>query len=757
MDKFTRSKQVALFAGVAMWVPGCPLANAQDVAATEQSQSGEIIVTAQKRGERLLDVPVPVTAIQSDDLRKQNLVKITDFATRIPGVSISGNNIRAISIRGVNTGGATNPTTAITIDDVPVGSSGRLSLPFPDIDPSELSRIEVLRGPQGTLYGAASLGGLIKLVTLDPDSTKWSGRAEVGGSTISNGDEGWSLRGAINVPILKDRLALRVSGFHREDPAFMDNINPLVNEKDTNKSVTEGGRAALWFNPVDPLTINLSYLRQTVKTDNNAPTRVTPFPTDYKPVLGYFVSDVGPAVTKTKLELYQARINYDLGPATLTSVSAWSRFNSATSSDLTTTFPYVFNSVIPGFPAILPGSPAGSSVRLNDGSQLRKFSEELRLASNGNDQVQYLVGLFYTKERSVADQNLQAFDPSGSLLSELAHFPLPGSFEEKAVFADITYRFTEQFDLQVGGRYSKNQQTFQQNQVILTNTVANALFGVTGNGVVQTSEDDAFTWLVTPRYRFNEDMMVYARVASGYRPGGPNNNVPGAPKTFGSDTVVNYELGFKGRLLDRKFTVDASLFDIEWKDIQLQNTSPSNILFLTNGGKARSRGAEASVQFTPGSGWTISANSTYTDAELTENLPGPALAGGSALLGTKGMSLPFVPKFASNLGVEKSLPLGSGIELTLGANWNHVGKRNSPLRSSTAPMARRNSLFAPAYDVVDLRANLSYGPWDLSFYVRNLGSERGVLSVDDRQGAVTTTNVTFINPQTIGALLAFRF
>lgn len=750
----TRISHNLLLAGAATAAIVASHAQAQE-APVGESAGAEIVVTAQKRDERLIDVPVPVTAVSSDALIKQNLVKLTDYGTRIPGLSVAGSQLRQISLRGINTGGATAPTVAVTIDDVPIGSATRAASVFPDLDPAELSRIEVLRGPQGTLYGAASLGGLIKLVTANPDPDDFSGRIELGGNTVSNGGEGWYLRGSVNVPIVADRVAVRVSGFHREDAPFIDNINPLVNKKDANDFETEGGRIAVMLKPVDDLTINLSYLRQDTNSVNGGRTRVSPFPTDFRPVFGYFVNNEGPSSQETNLRLYQARIEYDLGPATLTSVSGWSEFDNFSDSDLTTTFPFVFGAVAGG--PIIPGAPAGSSVRLKDGTSLNKFSQELRLGSNGSGAFQWLAGVFYTKENAVTEQNLQAFDPSNALLSEIVRFPLPGTFEEKAVFADVTYRFSDKFDLQIGGRYSKNRQTFQQNQVVLTNPVANALFGVTQNGVVQTSEDDAFTWLVTPRYNVSDDFMVYARVASGYRPGGPNNAVPGAPATFGSDTVVNYELGAKGYLFDRKVTLDMSLFNIDWEDIQLQNTSAANIAFLTNGAAARSRGIEAAVEVSPGAGFLISANATYTDAELTEDLPGPAVPGGAALIGTKGTDLPYVAKFSSNLGIEKRFDFGNDFELTLGANWSHVGKRNSQLRSTTAPPARRDALTMPAYDIIDLRAGLSKGPWELAFYVRNLGSERGVQYVDDRQGAVTTTNVNFINPQTIGASLAWKF
>lgn len=711
----------------------------------------EVVVTAQKRDERLLDVPVAVTAVEGSALARENLVRLPDYATRIPGLAVAGPNIRQISLRGISTGGATSPTVAVTIDDVPVGSSARIASQFPDVDPAELARIEVLRGPQGTLYGAASLGGLMKLVTKDADPSQWSGRIEVGANEVEDGSDGTLVRGSGNIPILEDKLALRVSGFRRDDPKYIDNINPLVNAKDVNESITKGGRAALFFSPIDDLTINVSYLDQELDgVNNNGPTQVTGYPTDFRPVRGYFVTNVAPSETTNSIELTQARIRYDIGALSIASVSGWGEYANNQRSDVTTTFPFVFNPVAGG--PIIPGAPAGSSVRIDDGNSVDKFTQELRFGYTA-DTWQVLLGGFYTKEDSIVLQALNAYDPSGGPLSSLGVFPVDSTFEETAAFADFTYNFTDRLDLQVGGRYSKNEQDFVQTQVVIP--AAAPFFGPTGTAPARSSDDDAFTWLVTPRYKFNEDMMLFFRVATGYRPGGPNLAVAGAPETFDPDTVTNYELGFKTALLDRTLIVDASIFDIEWEDIQLQNNSPANLVFLTNGGEARSRGIELATVWSPGAGWVITANATYTDAELTEELPVPAT--GSALIGGKGTRLPFVPEFSSNLGVEKAFEVFGNFNLTFGVNWSHIGERNSLLRSSTAPIARRGSVELPAYDVVDARINLSDGKWDLSLYARNIGTERGVVALDDRQGAVPTTNASFIVPQTIGMLASFSF
>lgn len=721
----------------------------------EESATGlkEIVVTAQKRGERLIDVPVSVTAVEPKALAQQNLVRLIDYATRVPGLVVPSNNVLAISIRGINTGTGTNPTVSVTIDDVPVNASTRIPSNFPDLDPSDLNRIEVLRGPQGTLYGAASLGGLIKLVTSEPDTTRFSGRVEAGFNYAEKGGEGYVVRGAVNIPILADRLAVRASAFRRDDPPFIDNVNPLVRLNDSNTRRTEGTRIALLFRPVEELTINLSRLDQTVRGQNGSAVQLTSFPTDYRPVRGYYVTNVGPQTNSDDTRLYSAKVDLDLGPVTLTSVSGWSRISTFTDSDLTTTFPYVFGRVpsIP-FSPLFPTAPAGSSVRLKDGNSVDKYSQEVRLSSTGAGPFQWLIGGFYTNERVDVRQVLQGFDPSGALLADIGDFPVPSRYREKAAFADLTYRFTDKFDVQIGGRYSHNDQTVRQDQTVAS--VAVPLFGASRTGIVTTSSDDAFTFLVTPRYKFNPDIMVYGRVASGYRPGGPNLQATGSP-AYGSDRVINYEIGAKGYLFGRALTVDAAVFDIEWRDIQLQNTSPSNLAFLTNGGRARSRGIEGALQWSPGAGFVVNGNATYTDAILTETLPTPAA--GAAIIGTNGTRLPFSPRFTSNLGVTKKFELQGDLTLTLGANWSHIGDRSALLRSTTAPAARRGTLLIPAYDLVDLRATVAYRGFDFSIYARNVGNEYGLLNIDDRQGAVPTTNGSFVAPRVVGLIGSFSF
>lgn len=732
--------------------------------ANAQSESSltveEIVVTAQKRTERAIEVPLAVTAVDAGDLRDQNLVTLRDYSVRVPGLQYAGNRIQDLSLRGITTGGGTNPTLAVTIDDVPFGSSTYLGQPrFPDFDPSDMQRIEVLRGPQGTLYGAASLGGLIKFVTVDPDTQDFSGRIELGANAVSGGSTGYSARGAANIPLVQDRLAMRVSAYSRQDPEYIDNIFPGNTGKDVNEVEVKGGRAALLWNATDRIAVNLSALTQQADTRDGTTIRINPLPTDYRPLFGDMTRNTSAQTGESTYDLYQARVNVDLGGSDLTSVSSWSESEFVDDMDVTTTFPFIFNQ-LPGFPPpVYPDAPAGSIVRLQNGSSTDKFTQEVRWASSGERKLDWIAGLFYTREKSSTLQVVKAVDPSGAPLHTAASFNVPTEFEERALFGDLTYHFTDKFDVQIGARYSENEQDNGSVQTI--DPAAVDFFGSDG-AVTTPSKDDKATWLFTPRYRFSDELMAFARVATGYRPGGANNNVPGVPISFAPDTVINYELGLKGYLLDRMLTFDASAFQIDWEDIQLQATDAGNLVFVTNGGKARSRGLELSLQMNPWEGTSIALTGTYTEAELTQDIPMPMINSvtglpNQGLNGRNGDALPYVPEFAGNLAVDHRWEIGS-FTASVGASLSYIGDREALFTSTGAPapmQAQRISL--PSHEVVDLRAGLSTDVWHLNLYVRNLTDERGFISIDNRQGRTPAVNAQYILPRIYGFTIAREF
>lgn len=740
-----------LLAGSSAW--------AQDASA-DQTTMSEIIVTAQKKTERLLDVPVSVAAVTGDTLVRQNLVQLRDFYNRVPGISLTGGGTEQrasnVAIRGVTTGGGTAATVAFVVDDVPL-TSGAASAqsPLVDIDPSDLQRIEILRGPQGTLYGASSLGGLVKYVTTAPDTKDFSGRIEVGGNNIAGGGQGYSARGAINVPIVEDKLAVRVSAFTRHDPPYLDNINTTAQGVDVNKNRVKGGRAAVLFKPTETLSIDASAVRQRAKFFGSPSLRVCPScgtgpftgPVDFTPFFGDLTLNIAPTKRDVSLDLYQGRANLDLGFADLTAISAWNKVRSTSDLDQTNAFRFLLS----------PFSAAGGSVSLINADRTKKFSQEIRLASKSDGPLEWLVGGFYTDEKISVDQTLVVHPTSGA--STTAYNSVgPASLKEKAVFADATYHFTPKFDLQVGARYSSNDQDSRSTTTIAK--PAERFFGPTSSVDQSKSSDDAITWLVTPRYKISADSMVYLRIATGYRPGGPNSaGIGSVPLSFGSDTVTSYEAGLKGVVPNLRFTYEAALFQIDWDDIQLLTTDTlSQLTYYTNGSTARSRGAEFSGRWSPVRGFVLEGAMTYLDAKLTDGLRPPL--GASPIFGAKGDRLPGSAKVSGSLSADYDWSIGGGFSGFVGASLAYVGGRYGdfanvlPTTSANAAYGPRVKL--PSYTTVDLRAGARNEDWTLVAYLKNVGDKRGVLEANTRGGTSPPTAV-FLQPRTVGVTVSRSF
>lgn len=747
MSTVSRSLSINLAIATALCVAKPASAAEEDAA---RGTLEEIVVTAQKRDERLIDAPVAITAVAGDALKDQNIVQVSDYYSRIPNLQYNGEATYDLSLRGVTTGGGTNPTLAVLIDDAQFGSTTFLGLGnsrFPDFDAGMLERIEVLRGPQGTLYGAASLGGLLKYVTRKPDTERFFGRIEGGMNSVSGGDTGWSARGSVNVPLVSDRAALLVGVFNREDPAYVDNVRAGLQADDVNDARTRGGQATFLFKATDDLSITLTGLRQErdghfgngiqVRTnDAGVPTYVPSFGTDTSISLAR-TSDEGTQ------QFYSGRIEWDLSGVQLLSLSSWSKSEGVNHRDVSNVFTF-----IPAF----YGTGAGSTVTIDDAAETEKFAQELRIGGE-TDRFDWRVGAFYTKEDGSVEQSLSLFDPGGSPVDTAYSGAGPMSYKEYAGFGDFVFHVTDQLDLQVGARYSKNKQEYANVSTIGDPVVP--VFGPSSRTATTESEDDAVTWVLSPSYHFTPDVMGYVRVATGYRPGGPNTSgVPTIPRTFDSDSVVNYEVGLKGMLADRTFSFDAALFQIDWEDIQLQNTdADTQFLYFANGGEARSRGLEVTVGWRPLDGLSIDANGALLDAELTQALPLSDTS--DTLVGFSGDRLPASSKFSGNLSIQQDFTFSS-FDAFIGANWSYVGERKSAfVNSAVADAVPRFDW--PSYSVVDLRAGVTFdSKWHLNLYARNVLDEDGVVAADNRNGT-NVTIVNFLQPRTIGMAVSLDF
>jgi outer membrane receptor protein involved in Fe transport len=699
----------------------------------ENSADTEIIVTAQKRNERLLDVPVPVSVVAGQTLSDTNQSRIQDYYTRIPGLSLAAGDLHGapiLVIRGLTTGGVTNPTVGIMVDDIPFGATSLNAAGHeaPDLDPSDLAQIEVLRGPQGTLYGASSLGGLLKFVTLEPSTDRFSGRLQAGVATTQGAETlGWSTRGALNIP-LADTFALRVSGYARRDAGYID--NPILGLNDLNETRARGFRFTSLWRPSDALSVKLSALNQTLKSDGSSQVWRQPGLGDLDqaslPGAGFF---------EKQLQAYSLTVKARLGGAELVSLTG---YNISKYSDL-------FDFASPFFNSLSQAEFGVSGTVSDDYLRTKKFTQEVRLEVPVTQSIDWMIGGFYTDERTRSTQLLNAADPTtGALAGTGLAGNYPSTYEEVAAFTNATVRFSEEFDLQLGGRLSENRQTYE---VTFAGPFSSSLFGT--NPFVQPlkrSKDSSFTYLITPRWRPAENLMVYGRFASGYRPGGPNSFGPsifGVPDEFGPDRTDNFEVGFKGEVAGKLLTVDASLYYTEWRNLQLQ-VFQNGAGFTTNGSRARSQGFELTLESRPSPELFLSAAAAFNDAELTEDFPVTAQA-----VGREGDRLPYTPRFSGNLSADWTRPVSDEIELSLGGSIAYVGSRHGVFNGSGVQQV------LPDYVKVDLRVALRITDWELTVFANNLTDERGVLA-----GGIGTFNpvaFSYIQPRTIGVSIAKSF
>jgi len=282
----------------------------EQISQRESVRLEEVLVTAQKKSERLQDVPVPVSVLDVNSLAQNNQNRLEDYFATVPGLSMSpaGGGEQTIAIRGITTTFDSNPTVGVVIDDVPYGSStigAYGGLLYPDLDPGDLARIEVLRGPQGTLYGASSLGGLIKFVTQDPSTEAVTGRVQILGDGVQHGDAGWGVRAGVNIP-LSETWAIRASGFSRRDPGYIDNVT--TGGKYTNRTDAYGGRLAMLWRPSDALSVKLSGLLQNTETDGNSVVNTNSF---FQPVMGnYQVTGIrGDGSSTAEVRQFSAALN----------------------------------------------------------------------------------------------------------------------------------------------------------------------------------------------------------------------------------------------------------------------------------------------------------------------------------------------------------------------------------------------------------------------------------------------------------------
>jgi len=673
-----------------------------------------------------------VTAISARNLEALGATQFRDFANSVPSLpfTTSGVGSTQVNLRGITTGNNISPTVGIYVDEVPYGSStpfasgAQLAL---DVGLFDVSRIEVLRGPQGTLYGASTMGGLLKYVSVVPDTTAFAATARAGVVSTSGGGVGYDAAAAVNAPLADDKAALRVSGFYTHDGGFIDNLTN--GHDDVNEAEVYGGRADLLFKPADKLTLRVAAFAQDITRDGTAAA-------DFGLATGEPIDgDLDQRRLRAEpfdqqFRLASGTLDYEFEGATLTSITSYQTVRSNATTDVSAFF----------VPALGAGGIVLGSVDVFKKNETDKFTQELRLAATG-PRLDWTIGAFYTHEDSDQFQKLNASTPDGAVFPvNLLTVELPSTFEEYAGFGTLTWHATDKLDFTGGLRYAHNSQTFEQ----------------IGSGALVFSvperddSDSILTYLATIRYRASDNLMSYVRYATGYRPGGPNivvndlNGQPLASPTFGADELRSYEAGIKTTTSDGSFGVDAAVYFIKWDDLQI-NAVRNGLGVVANAAAAESKGAELTLTWVPVPQLALVGAFAYIDAELSEDAPD--------LGGLEGDRLPDTPDFTGSLAADYSFELG-GREAFLGTTVRHVTDRVSSYDASAGVPQYE----LPEYTTVDFRTGIQLGAARLQLYLKNAFDERGQLSATTGFSALGGPAwVSLVQPRTIGLNFITQF
>jgi outer membrane receptor protein involved in Fe transport len=708
----------------------------------------QVIVTAQKRAQTTIDVPQSMSVISGETLEKEQANSFADYVKLIPSLQLVQSTPGAgrLVMRGLDTGGVAS-TVAVYMDETPFGSSSGLvngAVLAGDFDTFDMARVEVLRGPQGALYGASSLGGLVKFITNAPETDRFLMRARVGAASVDGGGTAYRSNLVVNTPI-SDTLAFRVSGSYDKQPGYIDSIGTAGSDRvnDINSSRNYGGRASLMYTPNKDLSLRLTAVAQNIQTDAPSTVESDPLTLDMlygRPTQSQFI----PQYRNVNYRVYNATLNWNLGPASLTSSTSYSTQRQGLREDDTTNL----SGLVEGAFGV------ANELYLGQNTNLKKVTQELRLSSNQPGTFDWLAGLYYTDEDGAILQGYTAVTP-GTLtpltgLPLLADLSLNSKYREYAAFANTTVHFSERYDLDLGARYSRNKQSARQ-------IADGALAGGAADDSAASSEH-VVTYSVAPKIKFDERHALYVRAAKGFRPGGPNvlppNPPPGTPTTYSSDTVMSYELGYKSLSADGMLSFDITAFHVNWKDIQLLAVV-NGFGVNTNGVGAKANGVEFTATLRPLRNLRLSANGAYNKAKLDGDTS--PLVGGLS-----GDRLPFSPKYSLGLLADYRWTVGDTMPAYAGMSVRHVAEQSASFDNDFRTTYGRQRQ-VPSYNVVDAHIGIELGSWTLEAYGKNLGNSHAITSTSALtangfnmypNGALSTGRIA---PRTLGLTLTKEY
>ena len=715
------------------------LALGQTSAAFAQSASAttddsDIVVTATKRQESVREVAGSVAAISEATLQKLNAQSLSDYITRVPGVVFNDYQpgVSEVVIRGIASTTyheANQATTGYYLNQIPLIEPG-FPLVIPDVDSFDVSRVEVLRGPQGTLFGSSSLGGAVNYVVNEADASGFDAGFEGNlSSTKRAGEANYAAKAMVNVPIAADKLAVRLVALQRFDAGYLD--NSLLGEKGSNDLRVRGLRGSLVFTPAEGTTISALSMYQEYDLDDQTYVLFGP-PKTYERATN--VAEF----QDTSFMLHSLKLEQDLGFATLTAIGSYTEKK----ADL------AFDNSIFGGNDPRTGTPELAS---SDGKSKTNYYE-LRLASPDSGRFRWLIGANYTRLRSAntdgtyiegigdyIDANPAMFGgQSGDTLApgDLATRTVSSNrVSEKAIFGEASFDIVDRLTLTLGGRLFEYRSSPRLQYLPNANLIPPFDFAP------GTSKDSDFIPKISLTWKPTGDAMVYALYSEGFRIGGINvysAAVPGLPLTFGSDTTRNYEIGARVDLIGQTLSVDVSAFHIDWGNIQARLFTPVDFnAYTVNGGGADVDGAEISLTLRPTRHLSLASNITYNDARLSSLLPDSFAPGGGYAKGTR---LPGASDWILSNSLDLSFP-----DSPMAPRFNL-----SHRYMSAAPVAFGATLEKGDYHLIDLNASVTVADGlELGLFAKNLFNQYGILNAPfSFAGSVT-------RPRTLGASLRF--
>jgi len=702
-------------------------------------QVQQVVVTANKRSQRLQDVPASITAETGATLEHRGATQLADIVQTTPGLSNSGSgggNETDLTIRGVTTGGLglKQATVALLFDDIPLDPAF-FSQSATNLRTVDIERVEVLRGPQGTLFGSGSLSGAVRFITNKPDLRNFSASGEVTGSGTEGGAPSASGNVVVNAPLISGKLGMRAVGYNFDEGGWVDNIQ--TNQNNVNGNRTKGGRLEFEARPVDDLSISLmGAYEDSHDLAGGESLYATPagYSSDHQVTNQHKSTDVD-VVSK----LVNLGAHYDLSGVSLFSSSTYIRRETQILDD-----DWFYNDALG-----LPSGPAPASTH----NAQDIYTQELRASSRGSGPLKWTVGAFYLNAQINGGQLISS--PSLQALAgtdEIGDIQSHGAQIESSLFGEATYTLADKWDLTAGLRASHTtlKSGTSSSGPLLTGDVDPT--DVVDFATVQHDKS------VDPRfslaYRANPDLTLYATVSKGHRVGGPNITAglggPDIPRSYEPDSLWNYEAGAKSRLFDGRLQLSGDVYYIDWSHIQAALTL-NNIGYTGNAGSAQVYGLELEAVGKPSPWLDVGGSVSFSHGELTQDVPNLTRVTGA--VGVKsGEQLPGAP--------ETKVSLFSQVNFSILDHTTYVRVADNYIGAEYTDFGKQGTRFGD-YNTVDLRAGIFLDPVELVFFADNLTNSQGAFSASDQStiGPLVTGNQQAyrVRPLTLGVTLRADF